>query len=202
MEGPRTEVRLLLMPVDPAASRAPAPVNPGCMAATSLLPAPGADPSVYLIIADRLYVTHRSWPRPELLSLAEKVPAGLRFVKLLALSSEDPQRLLAAVRTPGSTSDELWQIQIRDRAVIAAQRAHEEPAFASEQSFFHAYHVPRCQAGGSRCLVIGESDGRYYLDEEARRGQGRSPVLELADRELRDAAWARRDAAYVLAGCP
>lgn len=201
MEGPRTEVRLLLMPTEAAGSSAPAPVNPGCLAATSLLPAPGPDPSIYLIIGERLYVTHSGWPRPEPIRLSEAVPQGLRFARLLALSAEDPQRLLATMRIAGNTADELWQIQLRDRAVVAAQRAHDEPAFASEPSFFRSYHAPRCQTGGSRCLVVSESEGRYYLDQEAARGQVRTPLRELGAQEVRDAAWARDDAAYVLAAC-
>lgn len=199
MEPSRAEMRLLVLPA--AAAPTETALSQGCFDASAMLPAPPPDPLFYIITTDgQLAVLHKGG-RPEVVTLPADLPMGLRFARLLAFSTAGPPRLLATVRIADGGTEEVWQLRLQGRVLVAATQVRRHPDFASAEAFFSAYQVPRCQAGGKRCLVLGESDGRFFLDMEGHRGATREPLKVLGEREVRDASWAGSGAIYLLASC-
>lgn len=195
---------LLALPSRPPAGKAPGPakpVLPGCFKAMAFLPAPGGDPRFFFLREGTVLVsrTRHELPAP----LAGNDPA-LGITRLLAFDRHaSPLGLLVAARPGGTQEEQIWLLAIGDRAILSARPVTAEPALIGQEAFFERFDVPRCLAGGRRCLVASWDGTSSFLDIEPVRGQPPVTFQELAGLQVVDATW-RPDgeAFYVLVPCP
>jgi hypothetical protein len=176
-------------------------VTPGCIKATSFLPAPKGDPRIFFLIGGQLHVRKAQDQPPT--PLAGQDPA-LGVTRLLAADiAASPLQILVSARPHGVSTEEVWLLSVDEQSVLAQRSAAGLAGFSSQVEFFKKYAVPRCLPGGHRCLVVSSDESSSYLDVEPTRGEPPVPFQKLDAVRVIDAAWASADgeSLYVLTPC-
>ena len=176
--------------------------TPGCLKATSFLPAPAEDPRIFFLIGSSVYV--RRTPEQAPVPLSGNDPSrGVKRLLAFALAAS-PLQLLVAAKPDNATEEEIWSLTVGDTTILAARRDPRDLGFTNQEEFFTACDVPRCLSGGRSCLQVSSDGKAHYIDVEPSRGKRPQTLMDLGDVKALDAAWASADgqSLYVLRSCP
>jgi hypothetical protein len=184
-----------------AAEGVEAPVERKCFKATSFLPAPTPDTRIFVLLGGNLHAlaTRNSAPEP-----LTGGTSGLFITRLLAFSRPPSAlSLLVSATRSGAQKEQIWLLTPGEKTITADRELVDDRAFVSQEAFFKAYDAPRCQPGGTHCLVLSSDGASSYVDVESVRGKKPEGLKKLGNLAIADAAYAPGDGKtiYLLLPC-